>query len=353
VDLDRPEAFSALDAGGMARHLHHLPQQCLQAWGKGRGLGLPARYRRARRVVVCGVGGSAIGGDLAAGVAREVPVLVHRDYGAPPLLDQETLAIFSSYSGMTEETLSSFQASVDSPALKLAMTSGGRLGELARERGIPVFPIDYTAPPRAVLGYSFLGLLGVLEGLGFLPDQRAQVEGMARVLEEERRRWGEELPEKSNRATALARRLLGGLAIIYGAGALVGVARRWKTQLNENSKAWAFFEALPELHHNSVVGYRLPPEIRDRALVILLTSPLLSPRHRLRLEVTAEVLKKDGVPCEKVAGEGAGLLSQVMSLVYLGDWVSYYLAMLHDTDPTPNPNIDLIKERLAQHPLEG
>ena len=352
MDLDKPEAFSALDAGGMARHLHHLPQQCLQAWEKGRGLGLPASYRRAKRVVVCGLGGSAIGGDLAAGVAQGVPLLVHRDYGAPPGLDRQTLAIFSSYSGMTEETLSSFRASLESPALKLAMTTGGRLGELARERGLPVFPIDYTAPPRAALGYSFLGLLGILEGLGFFPDQRSQIEEMARTLEEERQRWREGLPEKSNRAKALARQLLGRLPVIYGAGALVGVARRWKSQLNENSKTWAFYEALPELHHNSVVGYRLPPEIRERARVILLTSPLLSPRHRLRLEVTAEVLKQDGVAHEWVTGEGDGLLSQVMSLVYLGDWVSYYLAMLHDTDPSPNPNIDFIKGRLAQHPLE-
>jgi glucose/mannose-6-phosphate isomerase len=339
------------DAWGMKAHLLALPQQCLLAHGKGLALRLPEGYWKVDKVVLAGMGGSAIAGDLLAGLAAEegLPVLVYRDYGPPPFHDQRTLAVFCSYSGNTEETLSSFMASLKSPSRKLVITSGGRLGELAKREGIPVFSIDYKAPPRAAAGYSFLGLLGVLESLGLLKDRSAQVAEMAAVLEKMALALG---MEKQNSALALARRLSRRLAVAYGTGLLQGVARRWKTQLNENAKCWAFFDTLPEAHHNSVVGYPFPAGVRARTLVLLFSSPLLSPRHRLRLEITRELLQREGVAYEEVTGEGETALSQMMSLLYLGDWVSYYLAGLHGVDPSPVPTIDLLKERLAQHPLE-
>ena len=339
------------DALGMKAHLLALPQQCLLAYKKGLGLKLPRSYRQVDKLVLVGMGGSATAGDLLAGLAGEegLAVIVHRDYTPPPFLDEHTLAIFSSYSGNTEETLSSFTASLKSPARKLAITSGGRLGELAKKERIPVFSIDYEAPPRAAVGYSFLGLVGALEGLGLLQDKSAEVAEMVGVLEKMTGALG---MEKGNPAKTLARRLARRLVVVYGTGFLQGVARRWKNQLNENAKSWAFFDVLPEAHHNSVVGYPFPSAVRAGSLVVLLTSPLLSPRHRLRLEITREVLHRERVAYEEVIGEGKAVLSQMMGLLYLGDWVSYYLAGLHGVDPSPTPTIELLKERLAQHPLE-
>jgi len=339
------------DAWGMKAHLLALPQQCLLAYRKGLALRLPEGYWKVDKVVLAGMGGSATAGDLLAGLAGEegLPVLVHRDYGPPPFHDQRTLAIFSSYSGNTEETLSSFLASLKSPSRKLALTSGGRLGELAKREGIPVFSIEYKAPPRAAVGYSFLGLVGALEGLGLLQDKSAEVAEMVEVLEKMAGALG---MEKRNPALTLARRLARRLVVVYGTGFLQGVARRWKTQLNENAKCWAFFDTLPEAHHNSVVGYPFPAAVKARSLVMLLSSPLLLPRHRLRLEITREVLQREGVAYEEMVGEGETVLSQMMGLLYLGDWVSYYLAGLYGVDPSPTPTIDLLKERLAQHPLE-
>jgi len=339
------------DAWGMKDHLLALPQQCLLAHGKGLGLGLSESYRQVDRVVLAGMGGSAIAGDLLAGLAAEegLPVYVHRDYGPPPSLDQRTLAIFSSYSGNTEETLTSFLGSVNSPSKKLVVTSGGRLGELARKQGVPLLSIDYKAPPRAAAGYSFMALVGALERLGLLADKSAGVAEMVAVLEKMSLALR---PEKKNPALTLARRFSRRLVVIYGSGFLQGVARRWKTQLNENAKCWAFFDALPEAHHNSVVGYGFPAGVKARALVVLLSSPLLSSRHRLRLEITRELLQREGVAYEEAAGTGESVLSQMMSLLYLGDWASYYLAGINAVDPSPVPSIDLLKERLAQHPLE-
>jgi len=339
------------DDSGMKAHLLALPQQCLLAHKKGLGLKLNKSYRQVDKVVLVGMGGSAQAGDLLAGLAGEegLAVIVHRDYTPPPFVDEHTLAIFSSYSGNTEETLSSFSASLKSPARMLAITSGGRLRELAKREGVPVFSIDYKAPPRAAVGYSFLGLVGALESLGLLQDKSAQMAEMVEVLE---KMAGDLGTEKRNPALTLAQRLARRLGVIYGTGFLQGVARRWKTQLNENAKSWAFFEALPEAHHNSVVGYPFPAALRAGTLVVLLTSTLLSPRHRLRLEITREVLHREKVAYEEVKGEGKTILSQMMSSLYMGDWVSYYLAGLHGVDPSPVPIIDLLKERLAQHPLE-
>jgi glucose/mannose-6-phosphate isomerase len=151
----------------------------------------------------------------------------------------------------------------------------------------------------------------------------------------------------------LARKVEGKLPVIYGAGFLEPVARRWKTQVNENSKSWALFDPLPELNHNSVVGYPNPTAIAQGSLVVLLTSPLLHPRTLLRYRVTQEILEREGIAHHELSGEGQGPLSHMMSLLLWGDYVSYYLALLYGLDPTPVDTIDYLKERLVSYGLQA
>ncbi|MFQ5825726.1 MAG: bifunctional phosphoglucose/phosphomannose isomerase [Dehalococcoidia bacterium] len=347
--LDDPRLYRDLDPQGMGSHLEGLPGQCQEAWQQALEFELPADFQGAETVVVVGMGGSAIGGDLLAGLAaREgVPVFIHRDYGLPPMVKEETLLIFSSYSGETEETLSAFQESLDTPAKKLALTSGGKLQALAQEQGIPVFPIGYQAQPRAALGYSLIPLLAFLQNLGLLASKSDDMEEMLGVLSALRERLRPGEPLASNPAKKLATQLQGRVSIVYGGGMLSAVARRWKTQLNENSKAWAFFELFPELNHNSITGYEFPRELAPKLLVALLHSPLLHPRTRLRYQGTREILSQRGVAHETVEAEGKSPLSHLMSLVYIGDWASYYLALLHGRDPTPVETIEQLKRQLA------
>jgi glucose/mannose-6-phosphate isomerase len=348
--LDDPRLYREFDPQGMGSHLEGLPQQCQAAWQQAVGFGLPPDYRGVEAVVVVGMGGSAIGGDLLAGLAaREgVPVFIHRDYGLPPLAKEKTLLVFSSYSGETEETLSAFQESLDTPARKLALTSGGKLQALAQERGIPVFSIGYRAQPRAALGYSFIPLLAFLQTLGLLANKSDDIEEMVGVLGALRERLRPGAPLASNPAKKLAAQLQDRVSIIYGGGMLSSVARRWKTQLNENSKAWAFFELFPELNHNSITGYEFPRELASRLFVALLHSPLLHPRTRLRYQGTREILSQRGIAHETVEAEGRSPLSHLMSLVYMGDWTSYYLALLHGVDPTPVDTIEQLKRQMAK-----
>jgi glucose/mannose-6-phosphate isomerase len=340
-----------MDPEGMLARIKELPMQCRQAWQAALSFKLPADYAAIDKVVILGMGGSAIGGDLVKSMVQSearIPVIVHRDYGLPAFVDDKTLLIASSYSGNTEETLSGFEPALKTKAKKLAMTTGGKLQQMAEANNIPVFKIEYKAQPRAALGFSFIPTLGVLQKLGFITDKSRDVTETVQVLEQLSARLDEKSPLAGNPAKQLAQRLYGCLPVIYGAGIAAEAAHRWKTQINENSKAWAFYEVFPELNHNATVGFPLPGEIAKKVRVILLRSPLFNERIKLRYEVTCELLKQAGVQYEFVDSEGASPLSQMVSLVSIGDYASYYLAILYRVDPSPVKVISYLKDRLAQ-----
>jgi glucose/mannose-6-phosphate isomerase len=335
----------------MLERIHEMPELCQRAWQMAMDFNLPQDYSQVNKVVISGMGGSAIGGDLVSSlVASEakLPILICRDYDLPAFIDGQTLVIASSYSGMTEETLSSFEQALETESKKLVITTGGKLKTLAEERNIPVFSFDYRAQPRAALPFSFVPIVGFLQKLGFISGKSADVSQMVQVLQELSQKINEGVLVARNRAKQLANRLYGHLAVIYGAGILSEVAHRWKTQLNENSKAWAFYEVFPELNHNAVVGYQFPAELASKMVVVLLRSSLFPQRIQLRYQITCQLLERVNVDYQFVDGEGTSPLSQIMSLVLFGDYVSYYLAMIYKIDPTPVKAIDYLKEHLVQ-----
>ncbi len=351
INLDDMKLYPRVDPEGMLARIKELPMQCRQAWQAVMKMALPADYRNVNRVVVLGMGGSAIGGDLVRTLVTaeaKIPIIVHRDYGLPAYVDDKTLLIASSYGGNTEETLSGFEAALKTGAKKLAITSGGKLAKLAETHHVPVFKIEYKAQPRAALGFSFIPTLGILQKLGFISDKSADVAEAVEVLEKLSARLDEKSPLKSNPAKQLAQKLHGRLPVIYGAGITAEVARRWKGQFNENSKTWAFYEVFPELNHNATVGFPLPKEVASKIRVVLLRSPTFDLRIQLRYVVTCELLEKAGVAFDFVDAEGKSPLAQMVSLISFGDYVSYYLAILNKVDPTPVEAIDYFKKRLAQ-----
>lgn len=351
TDLDDITIYQRFDTQEMLIQLKGLPQQCRSAWDKALQFKLPSEYRHIDKLVILGMGGSAIGGDLLRSLAhrlRKPAIFVVRDYDLPTFIDEKTLVIASSYSGNTEETLSAFSQALNIRCHKLALTTGGRLKELAEKAGMPVFTIDHLAPPRAALGYSLMPLIAFLQQLGFLQDKSKEVTEMLNTLEDLQSKWSETVPTGSNLAKQLARKLHGKIIIIYSAGILSEVARRWKTQINENSKAWAFFETLPELNHNAIVGYELPRELASNIFVVLLRSNHIHPRILIRYQVTSELLKQSGISHQLVDASGENEFAHIMGLVYLGDWTSYYLALLYQVDPTPVKVIDYLKKRLSE-----
>ena len=352
VYLDNLQIYRQLDTSGMLNHLHEFPEQCGQTWEKVLKFELPREYSRMDKVIILGMGGSAIGGEIVRRLAlaeSKVPIWVHRDYGLPPFVDGDTLVIASSYSGNTEETLSTFTESLKTPAKKLVLTAGGKLKELAKKEGAPIFVIDYQAPPRAAFPHSFIPLVGIFQKLSLLGDKSADLQEALQILNKLSRDFIETTPLVSNPAKQLATKLWGHVTVIYGAEILSEVAQRWKTQLNENSKTWAFFELFPELNHDAVVGYEFPSQVKDGIFVVLLRSSLLHPRNLLRYEATAKLLAKAGISHQFVEAAGATSLTQVMSLILFGDYLSFYLAILNRIDPTPVDSIDFVKKYLGQY----
>lgn len=352
MDLNDQRAIRSLDTDNMLERIEELPRQCVAAWQQSQESPLPPDYRFIEQAVIVGMGGSAIGGFLLQGLIADecrIPLTVLRDYTLPAFVQgPQSLVMACSYSGNTEETLSCFEQALARRTRPLAITTGGKLAALAQDAGAPVLQFNYRSQPRAALGYSFLLLLGVAHRLGLIRDYSRDLDESADVM----RTWQEELgapvPQAHNTAKQLAAQLEGRLPVTYGAGFLGPVANRWKTQLNENAKHWAFFEVLPELNHNAVVGLGIPPAIRDSIAVLMLRSPLDPPRIKQRWDVTGELLAREGVTALEVYGRGESALAQMLSLIHFGDYVSFYLAACNEVDPTPVERIAFLKERLAE-----
>jgi glucose/mannose-6-phosphate isomerase len=351
IDLDNWAFFHEIDPDDMLGHIAELSQQCRDAWANVQSLELPYDYRQVNKIVVLGMGGSAIGGDLLRALVEPecaVPIAINRDYTVPAFVNAEALVVASSYSGNTEETLAAFEVAREKGAALVVITTDGKLAQQARELGVPLLTFSYKSQPRAALGYSLVSLVGIVQKLGFIGDKTTDLEEAVGVMEALQEEIGETVPSDRNLAKQLAKRLYGHLPVVYGAGHLAEVAHRWKTQFNENAKAWSFFEQLPELNHNAVVGYQFSEELAEGIVVVMLVSSLDHPRNKARFRVTQEILAKRGIAYETIEARGESPLAQMLSAIHFGDYVSYYLALLYEVNPTPVEVIDYLKERLAQ-----
>ena len=351
ADLDNTSDYRQFDKLGMLEHLHGFPEQCQKAWEKVLRFELPHLHTKISNVVILGMGGSAIGGDLVSSLAAseaKLPVIVNRDYNLPAFVDARTLVIASSYSGNTEETLAALEAARQAGAMLLAITTDGELATRARELKVPLLTFDYRAQPRAALGHSIVALIGIVGRLGFVSNKKAELDEAISVMESWQREINEAVPLAKNWAKKLAKKLHEHLSVVYGAGHLSQVARRWKGQFNENAKAWAFFEQLPEMNHNALAGTQFPPDLAEKIVTVTLTSSLDHPRTRVRFQITQEILSQQGVSCEVVEARGASRLAQMLSAIHFGDYVSFYLAMLYGVDPTSLEVVDYLKQRLAE-----
>jgi glucose/mannose-6-phosphate isomerase len=304
-----------------------------------------------RRLVLLGMGGSAMAGDLLRVWAdREgtVPVHVVRHYEPPAWLTPEDFLVFSSYSGETEETLAAHAACRSLGARACVLASGGTLGARAERSGTPWIRLPAGHPPRAALGYSFAALADLAGHLGVLDGARGRVRAAADHLERAATAWGRGVVESRNSAKRIAIRLKDrGVVVVANARTLEPAALRWKGQLNENSKHLAWVSPLPEMNHNEVDSYRHPRGPASRLAAVLLMDPEDHPRVGKRFEWLRRYLSRLGVPSETVRAEGPDALTRTLWTVLLGDFVSYYLALRNGVDPSALPGVTLLKRHLA------
>jgi glucose/mannose-6-phosphate isomerase len=348
--LDRVTAMRRYDAAGMLGSIAALPDQLRDGWQRSRQLELPESHRGRRSVALLGMGGSAVGGDLVRAVLGDrlrVPLVVVRDYELPAWVRPDALVVASSYSGATEETISALGAALERRCPVAIIATGGPLRDVAQRAGLPLLAFPGGGQPRAAAGYSLSLLGGLLERAGLVELDDAAIEAAAAHAETAVRACAPEVPTSDNPAKRLAWSLVDRLPVVEASGFLAVVARRWKTQLNENSKTMAVHEELPEATHNTVVGYAQPESVRDHLYFVFLRSTLDHPRNEVRARLSRELLEAGAFGSEEVRIEGNGRLAQAAWAIVLGDYVSTYLAFLYGLDPSPVENIAFIKERMS------
>jgi glucose/mannose-6-phosphate isomerase len=340
-----PESLARVDPAGMLDDVLAQPQQLGDAVWRVQSAGLRKRDMPAG-LVVCGMGGSAIGGDLAAaalGDRATRPIRTIRGYGLDPWTSDDALVLCASYSGDTEETLACFEAAGIIGAPRVAVTTGGKLAAAAREEDVPVIGVPSGMQPRAAVVYMTVAALECAALCGAAPGLHTEIDSAAALLRELEASWGAE-SEDDSLAKALARRLQGTVPVIHGADPTMAPARRWKSQLNENAKAPAFASVLPEADHNEICGWERG---RTAPLAgVFLEDPDQHPRIRERIELTAKALEDVGAPTERIEVPGDGRVERVLALVLLGDLVSVYVAALEGVDPTPVEPIERFKAAL-------
>jgi glucose/mannose-6-phosphate isomerase len=304
-------------------------------------------------VVVLGMGGSGIAGDVLAAAANAtlpVPVVVLKQLRVPRFVGPRTLAFAVSYSGDTDEALQMAVGALDAGARVVAVSRGGALETLARERGAVHVPCPDGYLPRAAVGALLTPLFVAIERIGLLPDAGEWLDQAGRQLAARREKCRPEVDAPANPAREIARRIGTTIPIFYGGGALGAVAaQRWKCDVNENAKAPAFWNVYPELDHNEICGWGQHGDVTRQVFTLVeLRHGFEHEQLDARFKLTRALIEETLAQVLEVRAEGDGRLAQLLDLMYVGDWASCYLALDHDVDPGPIDTIFQLKDALGQ-----
>jgi glucose/mannose-6-phosphate isomerase len=274
---------------------------------------------------------------------------VCRSYDLPHWVDTDSLVVVSSYSGNTEETLSALLQAQERGAKIVCITSGGKAGELAQKNGWPVFALPAGFPPRSALAHLTVPLLVALHRLKCIADPAKEVGETSVLLQRLAQSWGPQSDPQHNLAKRIAGALTEKLPIIYAAHGLFEIAAwRWKEQFCENAEILSWHNVFPEMNHNELVGWGQRPQSAQGLQVIYLRDRQDHPRVQKRMEITRELIEKTSAPVIEAWSEGHSRLARLFSMIFLGDLVSVYVAILSGVDPTPVHKIDLLKKRLEE-----
>lgn len=343
-----PEGIAAIDPAGLIGDILAMPDHIVDAMWRAESAFLEPSP--ANSLVICGMGGSAIGADLAAaliGAAATRPIVTNRGYDLPSWVGEGDAVVLSSYSGSTEETLSCFEQAKDSGAKLYVISSGGPISEAAHLAGIPLIGLPGIFQPRAAVAYGVVAVCEIAIASGIAPATlRKDFTAAAELLRQLGAEWGPESPGDSL-AKRLAREAYGRVPVIYGADLTDPVAYRWRCQINENAKTAAWSAGLPEANHNEICGWDGAEELAEHAAWFLLDVDQ-HPRIADRARITSEIASARGARAESIVPRGESRAERLFAAVFLGDLISLYLGVLRGVDPTPVPLIEDLKDRLGR-----
>lgn len=338
------------DNSNMFGTLSDFSSQIHEAREIGSKIEIKEEYSGVKNIIICGMGGSAIGGDLLRSLVQfeiKIPVYVNRNYRLPSFAGKDSLIIASSYSGNTEEILSVYQEASEIGCRIICISSGGKLSLLAQSDGRLLITIPKGYQPRCALAYSFFPLLIVFSKLGFVKSKEEEIEAVISRIKMRSAKFSS--TNTTNDAYNTALHIQGKIPVIYSSTDLLDIANlRMRGQINENAKSLAYGNLLPEMNHNEIVGWQNNEKLLKNLIVISLSDKDDLPQIKRRREITLELLKSYAGMIVEIEGEGECLMERIFDIVYLGDWVSFYLAILYKTDPTPVEKINYLKSKLTE-----
>ena len=308
-------------------------------------------YRKPEAVIVAGMGGSAIGGELLKDWARDkvnVPIEVNREYLLPAYADEKTLVFIISYSGETEESLSVFLDALRRRCMIFCISSGGSLIEFSKKLHVSHLQIPSGMPPRAALPYLFSPLPLILAKIGLVSSVQPEFSKAIKTLEKVSYENSPEKAVDENFSKRLALGVCGTMPIIYGFGFYRAVSQRFKQQFNENSKIPSKWDVFPELNHNEIVGWERADKLATCFSTVFIRDEDEPEETRLRIEITKELIQKNVAKIFEVWSLGESKLAKMLSTILIGDFTSVYLAVLRGVDPTPVRTISLLKDKMKQ-----
>lgn len=313
---------------------------------------------KINKIFIFGMGGSAISGDLANNILKnvypeiDIPIFVLREYDIPNFLDSASMVIAVSYSGNTEETLSAFDQARQKTNHLLGMSSGGTLAGICSSNNIPFIKIPPGFQPRAALGHLFFNLLNFLLfnfcKICTLSRTTIEEQIIADMLEEKGKKYSD--PTEDNLALKYAKQIYGKIPVVYSSSNILSIVNlRLRGQIQENSKNLAFGNLLPEMNHNEINSWTFPEDYLDKFFIIYLLDKSDHPQVKRRITATQEIINRSNPNSIILESHEDSVFSRIFDLIYLGDWISYYLAILYNQDPTPVPVITEFKKIISNN----
>lgn len=294
-------------------------------------------------VIICGMGGSGIGGNIVADLVSneaKTPISINRNYILPEYVNDKSLVIISSYSGNTEETLEALRFAIEKKAKVVCITSGGKVLEIAKGQKIDHIIAPATFPPRVAIGYSIIAILKILNFNKVIPsNHRKEVENTIQLLNNEE-------GDIQSLARKIAAKVAGKLPAIYTSPSMSALATRFAQDLNENSKMLAHTGIIPEMNHNEILGWK---NKNENIIGVFLRSNLEHPQISKRIELTKEIIKEKSGGIIEIKAKGNSSLEQAFYLIYLGGWVSLHIAEIKNIDPVETKIIDEFKVKLCEN----
>ncbi len=351
--LDDLTKIAALDKGNILGSIEHLPEQVKQAWDEVHSLEIPSDYFEAKNVIVSGMGGSGLGARIVRYLMFDrlrVPIEYVNHYLLPNYTNQTSLVILSSYSGNTEETISSGFDALKKNAKIIGMTTGGKLADFFKKENLPVWKFNPKAnpssQPRMGLGYSIAGTLAILAKCNFLSLSQEEIDELIVSCEVFVRQFGVRIHEERNLAKKLARNFADKAPILLSAEHLVGVAHAMRNQINENSKTFSASFKVSEANHHLLEGLRFPTKAKQVLKFLIFDSSHYHERIQKRFPITQDVIGKNGFDYEVYKTQAKNKLNEAFEVLILGSYISFYMAIIHGIDPSPIPWVDYFKEKM-------